>query len=411
MKYLVYFTFLFGIILTYLLGRLALYHETQSEKRKNKLFWQKADSFWWIISAPEVFPKDQSPITSISISTFPPTQQSLRSCRGDADVDLSYLSGIRTDRNITPLKTKWSLSISHRVTYLSQSYHPETFPSPNGPLSSSEIEEAPRPVTFVHDTKTKTSDQGDLRSGFHRTYPLWQTRDGSDRLQSSEVGSPLLSSPSLFQWDHQRFLAWRTPSWRYPHGYWDRGTPEGSLCQITSLCKDRNYPSRQGFLRSRDYRISGVPESLFCHCCQAYRSDQENPIDLVLSSPFFWSGDLGVYVSTHKVEKGISFCGGKASHPRRSFGTTHPVFNGQVQLPGCGDKHETDPSQYVEVLQWPSRCGTDYQRTQGKLSVRKNPNKTFLSQRGLFPYPLIFLQSHQLVQTALPPNGVPKYDA
>jgi hypothetical protein len=86
-------------------------------------------------------------------------------------------------------------------------------------------------------------------------------------------------------------------------------------------------------------------------------------------------------------------------------------FNGQVQLPGRGDKHETDPSQYVEVLQWPSRGGTDYQRTQGKLSVRKNPNKTFLSQRGLFPYPLIFLQSHQLVQTALPPNGVPKYDA
>jgi len=58
MKYLVYFTFFLGIILTYLLGRLALFHETQSAKRKNKLFWQKADSFWWIISAPKVFPKD-----------------------------------------------------------------------------------------------------------------------------------------------------------------------------------------------------------------------------------------------------------------------------------------------------------------------------------------------------------------
>ena len=411
MKYLVYFTSFFGIMLTYLLGRLTLYHETQSEKRKNKLFWQKADSFWWIIFDPEVFSKDQSPFTSFPIYTFPPTQQSLCGWRGDAGVDLSYLPGIRTDRNVTPLKTKWSLSISHRVTRLSQSYHLETFPSPNGPPGSCEIEEAPRPVTFIHDTKTKISDQGDLRSGFHRPDPLWQTGDGSDRLQSPKVGSSLLSSPSLFQRNHQRFLAWGTPPWRYPYGYWNRGTPEGSLCQITTLCKDRNYPSRQGFLRSRDHRISGVQESSFCYCGQAYCSGQENNFNPILSGPFFWSGDLGVHVSTHKVEKGISFCGGKASHPRRSFGTTHPLFNGQVQLSGRCDEYETNPSQYVEVLQWPSCCGTDYQRTQGELSVRKNPNKTFLSQRGLFPYTLIFLQSHQLVQTALPPNGVPKYDA
>ena len=176
------------------------------------------------------------------------------------------------------------------ITYLSQSNHPETFPSSDGPLSSSQIEETPRPVTFVHDPKTKTSDQGDLRSGFHRTYPLWQTGDGSDRLQSPEVGSPLLSSPSLFQWDHQRFLAWRTSSWRYPYGYWNRRTPEGGLCQITSLCKDRNYPSRQGFLRSRDHRISGVQESPFCHCCQAYRlrsREQSRPC-LIKSIPLVW---------------------------------------------------------------------------------------------------------------------------
>ena len=255
MKYLVYFTFFFGIILTYLLGRLALFHETQSEKRKNKLFWQKADSFWWIISAPKVFPKDQSPIASISISTFPPTQQSLRSCRRDADVDLSNLSWIRTDRNITPLKTKWSLSISHRVTYLSQSYYLETFPSPNGPLSSSKIEEAPRPVPFVHDPKALSSYQGDLRSGLDGSYPLWKTRDGSYWLQSQEVGPSFLPSPALLQWDHQRFLAWGTSSWRYPYRYWNHRTPEGLFCQIASFCKDRNYPSRQGFLRSLDHRI------------------------------------------------------------------------------------------------------------------------------------------------------------
>jgi len=411
MKYLVYFTFFFGIILTYLLGRLALLHETQSEKRKNKLFRQKADPFWRIISPPKIFPKDQSPITPISISTFPPTQQSLCSCRGDADVDLSYFSWIRADRNVTPPKTKWRLSISHRVTYLSQSYYLETFPSSNGSLSSSETEETPRPPPFVHDAKAKTSDQGDLRSGFHRTYPLWQTGDGTDRLQSQKVGQAVLSSSPLFQWNYQRFLAWRTPSWRYPYGYRDSGTPQSGFCQVTSLCKGHNYSSRQGFLRSRDYRISGIPESLFGHCCQANWPNQKNPIDPVISSPFFWSGNHGVYVPAHEVGKEISFCGSKAPHPRRSFGTTHSLFNGQVQLSSCCNKHETDPSQYMAVLQWPGCRRTDYQRTQGKLSPRKNSNETFRSQRGLFPHPFILLQSHKLVQAALPSKGVPKYDA
>jgi len=410
MKYFVHFTFFFGIILTYLLGRLALLHETQSEKRKNKLFWQEINSFWWIISAPKVFPKDQSPITSISIFTLPPTQQSLRSCRGDVDVDLPHLSGVRTDRDITPLKTKWGLSISHRVTYLSQSNYLETFPSANGPLSSPEIEKASRPIPFVHDSKTKASDQGDLRSGFHRSYPLWQTGDGEDWLQSQEVGSPFLSSSSLLQWDHQGFLAWRTSPRRYPHRHGNRRTPEDLLCQITSLCKDRNYSSRQGFLRSRDHRISGIQQSPFCHCCQANWSRQEENLNLILSGSFFWSGDRRVHVSTDKVEERMSFRGGKASHPRRPYGATHPLFNGEVQLPGYCNEHETDPFQCVEILQWPSCCGTDYQRTQRKLSVRKNPNETFPSQRGLFPYASVLLQSHQLVQTTLPPNGVPKYD-
>jgi len=411
MKNLFYFISFFGIMLTYLLGRLALYHETQSEKRKNKLFWKKIDSFWWIISAPKVFPKDQSPIASISISTFLPTQQSLRSCRGDADVDLPYLSGVRADRNITPLKTKWSLPISHRVTYLSQSNHLETFPSTNGPHCSPEIEETPRPVSFVHDIKTKTSNQGDLRSGFYRAYPVWKTGNGPHWLQSSEMGSPFLSSSPLLQRDHQRFLARRTPPWRYPYGYWDRGTPEGGLCQIASLCKDRNYPSRQGFLRSRDYRISGVQQSPFRHCGQAYSSSQEDNLKSILSGPFLWPGDRGVYVSTHKVEERISFRSSQASHPRRPYGTTHSLLNGQIQLSGYCDQYETYPSPHLEILQWPSRCRVDYQRTQGELSVRKNPDETFLGQRGLFSHSFIFLQSHQLVQAALLANGVPKYDA
>ena len=411
MKYLVFITFIFGIILTYFLIRLALYHETGSKTFTNFLLWQKPDPFWRIISSTEVFPKNQSPVTSISISAFPPAQQSLHSRRRNVSLDLSHCPGIRTDRNISPLKIQWCLPISHGITHLSQSNYFKTIPSSDGPTRSSKIEETSRPITLIHDLKTLSPYQGDLRSGLHRSYPLWKTGDGSYWLQSQKVGETFLSSPSLLQRDHQGFLAWRTAPWRYPYRYWNHRTSESLLCETTSFCKDRSYPSRQGLLRSRDHRIPGIQESPFCHCGQAYRSGQETNLNLILSGPFLWPGDRRVYVSTHEMEKGVPFCSDQASHPRRSYRTTHPLLYGHIQLSSDCDEYETDPSPYLEVLQWPSRCRIDYQRTQRGLSFGENPDKTVCSQRGLLPHSSIFLQPHQLVQTTLLVNGVSKYDA
>lgn len=101
--------------------------------------------------------------------------------------------------------------------------------------------------------------------------------------------------------------------------------------------------------------------------------------------------DLSLALAYQWGNKKDTLRGGKESHPRRPYGTTHPLFNGQVQRPSYYDQYETDSFQYLEVLQWSSRC-----RTQRGLSFRKNPHETFCSQRSLFSYSLIFLQSHQL---------------
>ncbi len=131
---------------------------------------------------------------------------------------LSHCVGIRTDRNIPPLKTQRGLPIPHGTTHFPESHHFEALPSSDGSFSTPQIEEPPRQTSFVNDLKTEPAHPGDLRSGFHRPCPLWQTGDGSDRLQSAEVGPAFLSSSALFHWDHEEFLAWRTSSWRYPYG-------------------------------------------------------------------------------------------------------------------------------------------------------------------------------------------------
>src|SRR4030042_4666384 len=168
MKYWFLFTLFFGIILTYFLIRLTLCHETQSKKFANIVLGQRLNPFWWIISTTKILPKDQPSFSFIPISPFPPTQQSLYHRRGVVSLGLSYCLGIRTDRNVPPLKTQRCLPIPHRTTHLPQPHYFETIPSSNGSFGPAQIEEPSRQTSFVNDPKTKSSHQSDFRSGFPR---------------------------------------------------------------------------------------------------------------------------------------------------------------------------------------------------------------------------------------------------
>jgi len=240
-------TYFNAIILTYLFVRLILYHETQPKELKNLFFWKEINPFCWVIFITKVLPKNQFPFPTLSIFAFQSTQQSIYRHRRNAGINLPYLFRPRKDRNNTSLKTEWSLSIPYRITYLSQSNYLETFSSSNGTLGLIQIQKASRPFSVSHGSQTQVSHQGHLRFGLHRPYPLWQTGDGSDRLQSQKVGPSFLSSAPLFQRDHQRFLAWRTSPRRYPYWNGSHRTPEGFFCQTAPSVKNVTIRANKGF--------------------------------------------------------------------------------------------------------------------------------------------------------------------
>jgi len=183
------------------------------------------------------------------------------------------------------------------------------------------------------------------------------------------------------------------------------------LFPTTSLSKKCHYPSRQGLLRPQDCGIFGIQESPFRHCCQTHKAYKEKIFNSILQEIFIRYRDCRVYVSTNRVEKGISFCGNKASYSRRPHRAAYPFLHWQIQLPDYCNKYEAQSSQYMEVLQWSSLCRTYYQRTKRGLPLCKNTDETFCSQRVLFSHPSVFLQSHKLVQTAMSTKGVSEHDA
>jgi len=124
-----------AMTLTYLLGRLTLWHETWSQKLNNFIFRSKADPFRWSVPASKGLPKNPSPPTLVSVHSIPSTQQPIHNSRRDVSIDLSDCTRVRTDRSYPSLKTKWCLPIPHRITHLSQSNDPETVPSSHAPVA------------------------------------------------------------------------------------------------------------------------------------------------------------------------------------------------------------------------------------------------------------------------------------
>jgi hypothetical protein len=249
--------------LTYLKVNFRNNAKKNSSSRFYLIFWAYTYPFWRYLFTPVLLQTVKIAEVITSPSAISPEEQSVQHQRRDAIFDLSHHTQSRKNRDNSPLKTKWGLPILYRITYLSQSHDLETLPPSHGSMGSAQIKETPRPAAPINDFETKPSHQGDIRSGFHRPYPLWQTGNGPDRLQPQKVGPPLLSSSSLFQWNHQGFLAWGTSPWRYPYGYRDRRVTEGILCQIASLCKDRNYPSRQGFYDHENIEYLESEKALF----------------------------------------------------------------------------------------------------------------------------------------------------
>ncbi len=255
-----------------------------------KIRREKSYPLWGSISYPSFLQADRITSSVVSKTNTYSTQQPLHYCRGNLGINLSNHFRPGTNRDYPSPETQWSLPIPHRTTSLSQSHYLETLSSPNGTLSLIQAKESARPLSAIHDSQAQASYQGYLRSGFYGPYPQWQTGDGPNWLQSKKVGQTVLSSSALFQWDHQRFLAWRTSLWGYPYRHWSRRTPKGLLCQVIPLGKDRNYSSRQGVLRSRDQSNIWNPREPFLSLLPSLRvqSREESQPCLIKSIPPLW---------------------------------------------------------------------------------------------------------------------------
>lgn len=342
----------------------------------NDFFLRKhSHPFWWHLSALSVLQKTATQDFAVQRNPIHSTQQPIHNFGRNSVTHLPDLLGVREDRNNSALETQRRLSISHGIARIPRSNNIATLSSENGTLGLTKIAKAPRQIAFVDESEAKTSYANHFRPGLHRSRSLRQIGAGSYRIQSSETRQTLIPSAPLLRCSQQGFLARGTSSRRHSYRDRDHRFSERRICQITSFGETCNYKSGQGLFRPQDNRVFGIQRRSFCHRCEAYPSHKEKIVRFDVRKVFIRHRNSRALVPTDQMGKEISFRGHTTTYSGRSIRTAHAVHPGQIQLPDNCDKHETHAAQYVEVLQWPRSGRTDYQRTQGKLSLGQDPNE------------------------------------
>ncbi len=382
---------------TYLLVRFIL-DAPRAQKSPHFLHWKKYYARWWSISCFSI--PSPHKIQELVVQYLFPTsaQQSLYHRRKCSCLDLSRHARHRSHRNNSSPQTQWSVSLSGRPSSISR-------PNNTTQIFNTTLRDRPFSIAFssfsiIEDNVTEASftQENDSRYGLNCFDSLWKTGAGSCRIQSDQTWTSIISSALMLRRHRQRLYPCGTSSRQRVYISRNDRLARCIICQNTTDRKTCFYPCRQRVLRSRDYREYRVRAfAHVCHCGKTNQSDQETAFISTVSQSNARDPDSRSFLSTQQLETTLPVCYHSTTDTRRSDRTTFSVFYGQIQLPSHCDQYETQASQYLALLQWPCCDRAYYQRTQKRLSVSKDSNKTFCSERIIFSHPLVFIQSCELV--------------
>jgi hypothetical protein len=378
-------------ISSYLLGRFNP-RASSTSKPQNIVHREKSHTLRWSVSSFFI-----SPTTTVqkfvgAVSTVTSTQQSLFNRREYSCFDVSEHARHWSNRNYSLAQTQWSFSLSRRYTSISKSYDATTILTTHFTRWISQTAFSAITTLETHVRQALPCPENYFRYGFYRSDSLWEAGTCHHRLQSNQTWASVLSPSVVFRWYHQRLHSRRTAIRQHLYIERDNISSRSIICQDTDDCKTRFYPRRQRVFRSRDHRKDRRTSwGALYHCGKINQPDQETALFVALPYANTWNPNGRVSLSTKQLEEAIPVYCDSTSNTGGSNRTTHTVFFRQVQLPSDGNKHETHADQHLAFLQWSRWSGAYYQRTQKRLSISKDTDKTFFIERIVFSHPFVFV--------------------
>lgn len=387
--------------LTYLLVRFECYAQ-RTEKSRSIIHRKKSHTLWWSVSHFVIHSSYKVQKFVGTVSSIFSTEYSLLDHRKYSCLDVSKHAWHRPHRDYSFAQTQRSVSVSCRYSCIPESDNVTTILTTHFARWSSKTPLGAFSTVDIDVGETSSTKENHSRHGFHRVGAVWKTGTCNCRIQSNQTRTTVLSSITLLRWYYQRLHHGRTSLRQHVYINWNDSSSRSLVCKNSTNNKTRFYPCRQRVFRSRDYREDRRTSWVHVyHCSKTHQPNQEKTLVAAISQPNTRNRNSRILLSTSQVEKEIPIYCYTTTTTGRPNRTTLAVFFQQIQLPGYGDEHGTEADKHLAFLQRSCWGGAYYQRTQERLSVSQNSDKTFCSERIVFSYPVIFVQSCELVQTVM----------
>lgn len=354
----------------------------------------------WDVPNSMVLQKTQPQVVTAKLCTFFSAQQPLYNRRTNFSSTPYYNSWSWTPEFHKDITIQRFVSSNNRLENFSQCYYSATFSS----------------AAYSPETKTNTFgsrppspedillSQGTYQcnTGFRYYDPncIWQIGRSSQRLQSIQAGTVILSSSTLLRGSHSRLPTREVSSRRRTHRVREETVHRRSFSQVTSPYIQDKGSWRLQVVRSRNSSSSRRKEDRLCHRSQSQPTYPASSWRASLSRVQKRLGGSRISVSTPQIQASPLYRSTK-TYPREGQRSTYSLYSQEVRLSCDSHKSKASSGKCLEVLLRPSQNRAKYQRTKVGLLSFQDTHKELFGKQGILSSSFIRLQYRKLVQKVM----------
>ena len=371
-------------------------HGKRYKKYQNSLRRNTSHPLWWDVSNPVVLQKTQDKMDPAKVCQTPSEEQPLYN-RGITFSPTPYHNSW-----FRPVKFNPHIAIQRFIPSnswtkeFSKCYYSATLPIKTNSSGIKTDTFSPRSPSPENILLSQKSHQCNLRFRLNHSNRIWQTREGYQRLQSTQTWKTFVSPPALLRSSHSR-LPTREVSFRRTHRLRKKNIHRRGLIQITYSYLQNKSARRCQMVRPRSSSSTRAEQNKLCHRSQGQPAYPTSSWRTALSRVQKRLGGSRISVSTSPIQASSFHCSTKTP-AREKQQSTHAIYPQEACLSRSSYKSNASSGKCLEILLRPSRNRTKYQRTKVGLLSFQDTHKKLFSKQSIFSSSFIRLQYRKLVQ-------------
>ncbi len=376
------------------------------KKFTNFLRRNTSHPLWWNVSNSVVLQKTQPQVDATKLCAFLSTQQPLYNRRITFSASSYYNSRFGEIKFYQNTTIQRLVPGNSGTKTFSQRNYPASFSSTAYPQSTKTDTLSPRPPSPKDIFLSTNANQCNLRSRFNHSNRIWQTGGSSQRLQSPQARTIILSSSDLLRGSHPRLSTREVPARGRVYRFRKEKIHRRCLSQITSPYLQDKGSWRLQMVRPQNSSSSRRKQHRLCYCGQGKSAYQTPSWGTSLSQVQKGLGGSRIQISASPIYASSLYRGTQIPLRRKQC-SAYTLYAQKLRISRDSYKSQASSRKRLEILLRPSQNRAKYQRAKVGLLSFQDTHKELFGKQDIFPFAFICLQYYKLVQKIMSAKAIP----